>query len=68
MPRQAGVFSSASGAEALALSDAELVAGVLAVSEWRSLGGSEVLGSADLVRRVVAAVSEAAEQNRAATA
>ena len=36
------------------LSDEALEAGVRAVSEWRSLGGFEYLGSVELVLRVVA--------------
>ena len=40
----------------LVLSEDQLEAGELAFYEWRSLGGSEWLGSADLVRRIAAVV------------
>lgn len=42
------------------LSEGALEAGALAVSDWRSLGGFELLGACDLVRRVCAAVRQAA--------
>lgn len=54
-PGQAGATTSAS----FELSDAEVEAGARAVSEWRSLGGFEHLGTYDLVRRIAVAVQEA---------
>lgn len=62
--RQAGAYSYAAFG-GLHISDAMIVAGALAASEWDSLGGFEYLGAGDLARRVFVAMAAVSCKDRA---